>query len=106
MDVLKDKQFKRYTRLSRYSSFPIYYNTDDDKYVQGTTSQLNQDISYTLYRVSDRDTYDNISLYFYNNPTYYWIICDFNEIQDPFSKPKVGTTLKIPSISNIKFNKY
>ena len=40
MDVLKNKYYKEYTRLSRYAVFPCYYNTLDDKYLVGTSSAL------------------------------------------------------------------
>ena len=103
MDVLKDKQYKNYDRLSRYSNFPIYYNTLNDKYCSGTVSYLSDETEYVLYQVELNDTYDIISLKNYNNPTYYWIICNFNRIADPFEIPKVGSVLKIPVISNIEF---
>ena len=74
MDVLKDKQYKNYDRLSRYSSFPIYYNTLDDKYCNGTISYLSDETDYTLYSVKHGDTYDSIALDYYNNPTYLWVI--------------------------------
>lgn len=38
MEALINKTFKSYNYLSRYSSFPYYYNKNDDKYVQGLTS--------------------------------------------------------------------
>lgn len=104
MDVLKDKQYKSYDRLSRYSNFPIYYNTLNNKYCSGTTSYLSDETEYLLYTVELNDTYDSISLYHYNNPTYYWVICSFNRVADPLETPVPGSTLKIPIISNIEFN--
>lgn len=103
MDKLIDKSYKTYDRLSRYSSFPYYYNTQDDKYVYGTVSYLDSTTPYQLYVVAKNDTYDSIALAFYNNPTYFWIICSFNRIQDPFTPPVVGTRLYIPVISGIEF---
>lgn len=103
MDVLKDKQYKDYDRLSRYSNFPIYYNTLNDKYCSGTVTYLDDETEYVLYQTKLNDTYDSISLEHYNNPTYYWIICNFNRIVDPFEIPAEGTILKIPIISNIEF---
>lgn len=103
MDVLKDKQYKSYDRLSRYSNFPIFYNTLDDKYESGTTTYLSDETPYMLYVVQEKDTYDKISLEHYNNPTYFWIICNYNRIADAFETPQPGTTLKIPLISNIEF---
>ena len=104
MDILKNKQYKSYRKLSRYTTFPIYYHTLDNKYVYGTTSHLGQDISYTLYKVKNNDTWDSIALEAYNNPVYYWILCDFNEVQDPFREPAPGTYIRIPVLSLIRFN--
>ena len=103
MDKLINKSYKTYSSFSRYSTFPIYYNTADEKYESGTTSQLDLDTPYQSYEVQKNDTYDSIALNFYNNPIYYWIICDFNRKQDPFEKPKVGEIIKIPVFSSIEF---
>ena len=103
MSVLTNKTYKNYDRWSRYSSFPYYYHTKDDKYVYGTTQYLDDTTVYTLYTVKRNDTLDSIALDYYNNPTYFWIICSFNHIQDPFIELKEGQQLKIPSISNLKF---
>ena len=104
MDALIDKQYKVYSYLSRYTSFPYWYNKEDRKYIYGTTTQLTQDnISYALHKVTWQDTLDTLALDYYNNPTFFWVIADFNHIQDPFSSLEVGTTLKIPTLSDIKF---
>jgi hypothetical protein len=104
MDLLKDKSYNQYGKLSRYNSFPYYYHKLDDKYVYGVTSQLNNKTPYVLHTVVKNDTYDSLALYYYNNPVYYWVICDFNRIRDPFEKPVVDTKLKIPVFSSIEFN--
>lgn len=104
MDVLKNKTYKQYNRLSRYSNFPYYYNTLDNKYVEGTTKYLDNTTLYKLVIVKDGDTYDSLALKYYNNPTYYWIICSYNHIQDPFKKPKPNTYIKIPSLSDISYD--
>lgn len=103
MDVLKNKSYKTYNKLSRYSNTPYYYHSEDNKYIYGTASHLKDDTPYTLYTVKEMDTFDSLALHYYNNPTLYWIICDFNRIQDPFSKLTVGAQIKIPAISNLEF---
>lgn len=103
MDVLKNKRKKEYANISRYSSFPIYYHTVDDKWVTGTTTYLNNTTPYQLHRVKEREDYDVLALYYYHNPVLYWVICSFNRIQDPFEPPKVGTVLKIPTLSSISY---
>ncbi len=103
MEILSNKSYKNYEYISRYSPCPIYYHNLDDKYVMGTARWLDDTTAYSEYVVEDKDTYDTLALRFYNNPTYFWIICSFNRISDPFENPKPGTRLKIPTISNLKF---
>lgn len=104
MSKLVDRQFKQYDKLSRYSSFPIYYNTEDGKYVYGTTAYLRDDTPFLLHTVRLGDTYDSIALKYYNNPTKFWIICDFNRVLDTLKNPRVGDVLKIPVMSNIEYD--
>lgn len=104
MDVLKNEGYLQYDRISRYSVVPIYYNTLRDNYVSGSSTYLNNTTNYTVYKVKYKDTYDKIALKFYNNPSYFWIICSFNRIQDCFKDPVPGTNLKIPNFSELGFN--
>lgn len=106
MDRLIDKSYKNYDYLSRYASFPFYYDIANEKYIYGTTSQLRKDSSYVIHKVQTNDTWDSISLKYYNNPTLYWVICDFNDIQDPFTELEVGDNIKVPTLSNISFQQY
>jgi nucleoid-associated protein YgaU len=101
MDVLTNKQTKTYDHISRYSSFPFYYNTKDKKYIYGTTGQLSQDVEYVAYNVVQGDTLDSLSLKYYGRPDLYWVIADFNRIQDPLEK--LPSIVNIPTLSNISF---
>ena len=104
MDVLKDEAKRSYSYISRYAPFPFYYHSKDDKYIYGVTSQLNDDVVFVLHRVKEFETLDSLAEHYYGRPDLYWIIADFNKIQDPyvtlFGK---YDTLKIPSLSNITF---
>mgnify|MGYP003313014605 CR=1 FL=1 len=51
MDVIIDKTYKSYKRLSRYNSFPYYYHLLDNKYIGGTTNYLNNDTPFILHKV-------------------------------------------------------
>lgn len=99
------KLYKDYSYTSRYSSFPYYYNVKDNKYVYGITAYLDDTTYYTLHTATARETPDSLALTYYGNPTLYWIICSFNHIQDPYVVFKEGQKIKIPSISNIKYDK-
>lgn len=104
MNTLLNKHYRDYQKISRYSVFPVYFNLEDNKYITGTTAHLYQDASYVNHVVKQGDTWDSISLYYYNNPTYYWVLCDYNRVQDPFVEPAVGSTIKVPTFSNIVFD--
>ena len=103
MSILSDKSYKKYSYFSRYASFPIYYNEIDKKYIYGTTSQLNKDTIYVLYKAKKNDTWDSIALFYYNSPTFYWVLTDFNNVQDPFSEIKEGQEIKIPTLNAVTF---
>lgn len=104
MDVLKNKSFKDYKSISRYSTFPIYYHNEDSKYIYSLTSHLIDNIQYVAHKVSELDNLDSLAFKYYGRPDYYWIIADFNKIQDPYIKLKDHfDVIKIPTISSISF---
>lgn len=104
MDILKNKQYEQFDYLSRYSSVPYYYNTEDKKYIYGIGQQLDKNTSYVAHKVKPTDTLDYLALKYYNNPTYYWVIAYFNDIQDAFINIyDYFEVIKIPNISSIKF---
>lgn len=104
MKVLKNKSYGKFDYICRYSGVPYYYHTVDEKYVYGLSSNVKKDAPYTLYQVKPTDTLDSIALDFYNNPTLFWIIAYFNDIQDClcnlYEKYKV---VKIPNYSSLEF---
>ena len=106
MRRLINKQYRTYNKLSRYATVPFYYDKLNNKYVYGTSTYLNDTTAYSIYEVKRGDTLDKLALYFYNNPTYFWIICSFNRIQDPYEELKIGEKLKIPTMSVIEFNEW
>ena len=104
-NILTEKSYKSYDRVSRYSVFPYYYNRIDNKYVYGITANLsNDDTKFVSHRIKPGDTLDSLALYYYNNPTYFWIIADFNRIIDAYSELKVGEVIKIPTFSDISYD--
>lgn len=104
MDLLKNKQKKTYDYISRYGSFPYYYHTIDQKFIYGLSSQLNTNTTFVLHNVTQQDSLDSLSYKYYGRPDLYWIIADFNRIQDPYVNLwNRYKTLKIPSISNIEY---
>ena len=84
MESLKQKTYRTYDYISRYQPFPYYYNVNDKKYIYGLTSQLRKDISYVSIKVEQDTTLDKLAEKYYGRPDYYWVIADFNDINDPF----------------------
>lgn len=104
MDVLKNKQYKKYPEISRYTNSPVYYHTLDEKYIYGLGSNVFKNLSYTIHEVKEGETLDSIALKYYNNPTFYWVIALFNDIGDSFDDLlEWYPVLRIPNIANIKF---
>ena len=83
-DILKNKSYKQYENISRYTSFPYYYHSEDNKYIYGITAHIDKNISYVVHKIRQGDTLDNLSLTYYGRPDYYWMIADYNDIQDPY----------------------
>ena len=105
MDVLKDKQIREYSYISRYAGFPFYYNTLDGKFIYGLTNQFKtNEVPYVLHKIKPTDNLDYLSAYYYGRPDFFWIIADFNHIQDPFiNLSDYYTTLKIPSVADLSY---
>lgn len=104
MDVTDSKGYKTYDGTSRYSSVPYYYNRLDGKYVYGVGKQLSTSTAYTVHELASADTLDSLALKYYGRPDYFWIIADFNRIQDPFMKLSDRMeSVKIPSLSSIEY---
>lgn len=104
MESLKDKKYASFDYISRYASVPYYYHTIDNKEIFGLSKNMYKNITWVAHSVISTDTLDKLALTYYNNPTYWWIIAYFNDIQDPFIRLKdYFDILKIPSITNVAF---
>ncbi len=102
MNVLKDKSSKTYYYTSRYATLPYYYNTLDKKYVYGISKNLNTNTDYVLHNLVDSDSLDSLALKYYGRPDLFWVIADFNNLNDPYIKlVDKMSSIKIPSLSGI-----
>lgn len=106
MDTLKNKIYESYDYLSRYTQVPYYFDTLTQREVYGIGSNLLKDSPYVSHEVAPEDTLHSLSLKYYNNPTYWWVIAYFNDIQDSFVSLKdYYSILRIPNISSIAFGR-
>ena len=106
MDTLTNKMYTTFNYLSRYSGIPYYYDTLQDRKIYGIGTNLINSTEYVTHVLKSNDTLDSLALKYYNNPTFWWIIAYFNDIQDPFKPLRHKyTTLKIPSIASVNFGR-
>ena len=52
---------------------------------------------FKYYQVQDGEFLDDISSKFYGAPNLWWLIAEFNEIQNPFEALEEGASIKIIS---------
>ena len=106
MDTLKNKAYANFDYLSRYTNTPYYYDSLAGKEVFGIGTNLKNNSEFVTHKITSADTLNTLALKYYNNPTFWWIIASFNDIQDPFIPLKDKyTTIKIPSISSVEFGR-
>lgn len=104
MDDLKNKQYGHFDYTSRYTSIPFYYNKRDNKEMYGLSKNMIKKSTWVAHKVKQTDTLDSLALAYYNNPSYWWIIAYFNDVQDAFINLKDNfDTLKIPALNSIEF---
>lgn len=97
------KNYKHYDYISRYESFPYYYDNVNNRYYYGLSANLSKDTPYASYTVQSGDSYDSIAYDKYGNALFYWVICYFNDVADCFQQPQAGTVIKLPSLNSIIF---
>lgn len=106
MDTLKNKNYQSFDYLSRYTPVPYYFDTVESKEIYGIGTNLKTNAEYVTHKVKANDTLNSLALKYYNNPTFWWVIAYFNNIQDAFKPLRIKyKTLKIPNISSVEFGK-
>lgn len=106
MDTLKNKKYSNYNYICRYTSVPYFYDELTHKEICGIGTNLKTDTEYVTHKVVIGDTLNSLALKYYSNPTFWWVIAYFNDIQDAFvTLDKKYTKLKIPNIMGIEFGR-
>lgn len=107
MDTLKSKTYKTYDYLCRYDKVPSYYDSLRKREVAGIGSNMLKTAPFVTHYLTQEDTLNSLSLKYYGNPVYWWVIAYFNDIQDAFSDLMENnrTMLKIPNIASIEFGR-
>ena len=103
MNIEKDGTRKSYTYVSRYANMDTYFNNKDKARYYETAKSIDKSkiTKYVSHKVEQGETLDTIALKYYSRPLYWWIIADYNNVQDVFNL-KVGTILKVPYLSEIE----
>ena len=104
MDTLKNKNYESFDYLSRYNGIPYYFDTIQGREIYGIGTNMKNNTEFVTHVDKNGDTLHSLALKYYNNPTFWWVIAYFNDIQDAFINLKDHfDTLKIPSINGISF---
>lgn len=107
MDELKHKAYHAADYTCRTNGVPSYYNEKDRRWVMGIGSNMKKDNAWLAHKIKQEDTFDSLALEYYNNPSYWWVIAYFNDIDDPFAKlADLGDIIRIPNISGIEFGAF
>ena len=106
MDTLTNKNYADFEYISRYQNIPYYYDTLCDKEIFGIGTTLKTSSEFVTHTVKRSDTLHSLALKYYNNPTFWWVIAYFNNIQDSFKTLRNKyKTIRIPNISSIEFGR-
>ena len=106
MDTLKNKKYETFDYICRYTNVPYYYDTIQDRDIYGIGTNMKTASEFVTHKIKSNDTLNSLALKYYNNPTFWWVIAYFNNIQDPFKLLRNKyDTIKIPSISSIEFGR-
>lgn len=106
MDTLKDKNYETFDYLSRYTGVPYYFDTICGREIYGIGTNMKNNTEFVTHVIKNSDTLHSLALKYYNNPTFWWVIAYYNDIQDSF-KPlyKKYATIKIPNITSVEFGR-
>jgi hypothetical protein len=93
-----------YNKFSRYVAGGTT-ETANGKIEWWDKNQMPSDSSDISYAVEDFyvGRLDLIASVFYNEPRYWWVIAQYNNILDPFSEITGGRILSIPSKDRLQF---
>ena len=81
-----------YTQTSRY-----YHILEDPDLVQTDLSVMNLPYTETTVKEGEQNRPELIAQRIYNNPHYWWVICQYNGIIDPDNIP-VGLVIRYPNL--------
>lgn len=83
-----------YTQASRYYSI-----TEDPDIIQTDLIVMNTSYEETTVQENERNSPELVAQRVYNQPNYWWVICQYNGIMDPRILP-AGMKIKYPLITH------
>lgn len=93
-----------FKRLSRYTGGVVSRNRNDEDFIVLRNSlNLEEGDNDRFIEVTQEfiNRPDLLSSKVYGTPELWWVIYEFNEIQDPIIDLKVGQVLRIPEIERV-----
>jgi hypothetical protein len=107
---MKQNDLTNLPRLSpyRYENFFNLYTEKNNELFYNLIKSVNifqsnnSDIEET-YTIKPRDTWILISFHYYNTIDLWWLVCTYNQINNPLSMPEAGTTIKLLNKSYVGY---
>ena len=107
---MKQNAFSDLPNISmyRYENFFNIYTDENDFKFYNLLKSINifpsenseaEDIYYTTFN----DTWHLISYKYYNTMDLWWLVCAYNQIQNPIKMPEVGTEIKLLKSNFVSF---
>ncbi len=102
-----DKKFRTITGqllpiTSRLRLFNILQDTENNAYFMNIFRNYKladyvteNNVYFDLYSCEEEDWWDNISFKYYNTEKLWWLVCEMNNITNPFEEIEAGLQVKI-----------
>lgn len=87
---------------SRYQNCVVIKEEDNTTWISGrsliTKKDFNDNIYYTW---QEKDRYDLIAHKYYNDPSYWWVVAEFNNKMHFLDEPENGEVIVLPSLETL-----
>lgn len=96
---LTGQRLKNFSRLNSYNVFRItetnqhFFN--HFKFLEITREVKDDNRYFDLYVALENDWWDNISHQYYGTPQYWYMLCDLNDVVNPYEDLEAGQKIKV-----------
>lgn len=93
------QRLKNYSRLNIYNTFRItetnQFFLNHFRYYEIISDVKNDNRYFDLYDALEEDWWDNISYQHYGTPQYWYLLCELNDVVNPYEQLTPGLKIKV-----------